>query len=83
MKTTDVQNLVQIQGIVLTPRAIEVMNAMQDEDNSTIKMLMESIADAVCYIAVQPAIENDCEKKEQILANLCNTRNWLKDLKKP
>jgi hypothetical protein len=53
MKTTDVQNLVQIQGVVLTPRAIEVMNAMQRPEK-TMKKLLLLIAIVMASCAIKP-----------------------------
>jgi hypothetical protein len=72
-------------GVILTPKAVEQLASLQENENEHLKQVMGYLAEAICFIAVQ--MDNckgeELEQGNRIMSDLSYSRGYLSDLKKP
>jgi hypothetical protein len=74
-----------VNGVVLTPEAIDQLKVMQEANNSYIKDERRILADVVCFIASHLDEISDSEKEKGIalIKDLSQTRDWMEIIQKP
>ena len=84
---TITENVVVVEGVALSGKAIERLHYLQDTDNNGLKSLRDDIADAVCFLSeklMEPDhSDEDSEKMKELSSSLSFIRKVLDDLKKP
>ena len=83
----NIQNFTQIDGAILTPRAIEWIGNLQDGGNNRIVEYRDTLGDIIAYFGREIHIgteqdENDIELKH-FINELSYLRRDIKDLSKP
>ena len=76
---------IQIEGVHLTTEALDALRHLQDDDNYTHTLMMETISELMCYIA---NIDNEFDNNKKIIQLdkiklLIYLRDNIIDLKKP
>jgi len=78
-------NIIQIEGVYLTPKAIDTLKNLQGNNNEVLDNLLYCLHEAIRYIASNdPAISND-EANLQLdtIKEVNLVYSFIKDLKKP
>lgn len=86
METKEVKSTIEIEGVVLTPKAIKELQSMQQHDNESLRMNMNIIADSVCFIGeLYHRLDHQNEKEEAVqkITDLSLVRDSFKQLIKP
>lgn len=73
----------EINGIILTPEAIEELKNWQKNDNEDIKVYRETIADVVCFLARNFSQFNCDDEVALLMEELGFLREKFKLLMKP
>jgi len=85
MKNSETKHHVEIEGVILTEKAIRQLKAFQDGNNEDLKFQLENISNAICYIASRMYTMEDEELKDaaMVISNLSCVRDNIINLKKP
>jgi len=86
METKEVKKVIEVENVVLTPKAIKELQSMQQHDNEVLRMNMNIIADSVCFIGeLYHRLDNPNEKREAVqkITDLSLVRDSFKNLFKP
>jgi hypothetical protein len=82
LNENSVKNHIEIEGVILTPKLIELLKDFQEHDNHLIKHLREKISDTISLIATNLLDGNDDACKTSIM-ELSFIREYLKNFQKP
>ena len=76
---------IEVEGVILTPGAINQLGILQDHNNEMLNVTRENIADAVCALArrLDDFQGEDLQKVKYLLADLAIIRDNLNKLRKP
>ncbi len=76
---------IEVEGVILTPSAINQLGILQNHDNEMLNVTRENIADAVCAIArkLDDFQDEDLLKIKYLLADLAIIRDNLNNFRKP
>lgn len=79
------QNFSEINGVILSPDAIQCLKDFQEGDNSLLVGYLNLIADVTQYLGMELHSDNDEQDIElkKLIANLCYLRRNLAYFKKP
>lgn len=82
---TKTENIVNINGLILTGPAQSELKALQEFDNSGIKNWKDNIADLVCFLAfnLDQLAEPQQEKAMHFITLMPSLRDSLTELQKP
>lgn len=85
MKDTKTKHHIEVEGVILTEKAIIQLKAFQDSNNEDLNFQLENIANAICYIASRMYNMEDEKLKDaaMVISNLSCVRDNIIDLKKP
>ena len=85
-KITQIQ-ITEINGVKLTPDAIQALQNLQEDNNQIITNMADNIADISDYFAREFHTGNEFDKQDIEFKNFMNElsyiRRYLKDLRKP
>lgn len=87
MKNPETKMCIELEGIILTEKALEKLRSLQANNNEYIEMNLKTIGDAVCRLAClmqecQMNIEQRTETTD-IMSDLSFLRDNFVDLRKP
>lgn len=76
------ENIVNIEGVFLTPKAIESLKALQDDNNEILSSFREILANSVEHICMDMDGSNMKEKCD-LIESLSFIRRYLQEIMKP
>lgn len=74
---------IEINGAVLTEEAINIIKTFQEENNVLINNQLETISDAITFIAIHANGDAEDKQMKKLVQDLSFAKTFLKDLKKP
>lgn len=86
MKTEEIKKHIEIEGVILTPELLQYLKSLQENDNDQIKIIRDSLADAICFIAScfhSFDLQSDRSKASSAMADLSWYRDDIDKLSKP
>ena len=83
MNTTTTTNLIQVGKCVLNNKAIEQMEAYQEDDNKCLNESMMVLLQAIRYVASTQYLCEDKSKTENLLQGLGNVIDEIECFLKP
>lgn len=86
MKSEEIKKHIEIEGVILTPEALDFLRTAQGENNDELDMYCEVVGEAALFIALEllhPDYKGDVNVLHDHINSLSYVRNRLKMLKKP
>jgi|GEM_PF-2118477 len=85
MKNTETKHHIEIEGVILTEKAINQLKYFQDGNNDDLNFNLETIANAICYIAsrMYDKVGEELKESAMIISGLSNVRDNIVNLRKP
>ena len=85
MKNPETKTNIEIEGVILTEKGIEIMVDFQRNNNELLYIERDVIADTVCYLGTLMFNIHlfDQQKAANIIAQLSNVRDDILKLAKP
>lgn len=86
MENNTIKNHIEIEGVILTSKALEELRRMQEHNNNALDCHIEDMADCVCFLAsnfYQLSREEDVKQAIEIIESISMIRDYLKSFKKP
>ncbi len=85
MNKPETKTHIEIEGVFLTEDSIDMLKFMQEGNNSGIHGQLDSLSNAICYLASEMVNmeDNELKKVALIISDLSLVRDNISSLKKP
>lgn len=87
--TLEENQTIEINGAVLTPEVIKVINNFQENENEVLEGILRDLAETVCFLTIEAfdyvGIDKSIRQKKllDLSLDISYYRGWLSDLQQP
>jgi hypothetical protein len=83
----NIKQIIELEGVLLTPEAIETLKELQEDHNSHITEIRDILGDIIAYFGTEMHIGTDNDKIDvqikEFIHSLSYIRGYFKDIRKP